>query len=67
MYRWIGLAVGFLALSYGTVAVFMVFNRDANSVSDVIRPFIITMAPVWAVAIAGAVAILRPPQSGDQR
>jgi hypothetical protein len=67
MYRWIGLGVGFLALLYGTVAVFMVFNRDANSVSDVIRPFIITMAPVWAVGIAGAMAILRWPRSGDQR
>ncbi len=66
MYKWIGLSIAFLALLYGTVAVFMVFNRDANSVSDVVRPFIITMAPVWAVAIAGAVAVVRRPGSGDQ-
>jgi hypothetical protein len=66
MYRWIGLGVGFLALLYGTVAVFMAFDRDSNSVSDTIRPFIITMAPVWAIAIAGALAIVRRPESRDQ-
>lgn len=53
------LAVAFLFLAYGTVAVFSVFNRDANSVSDVIRPFLITMVPVWAVAIAAARVVLR--------
>ena len=53
------LAVAFLFLAYGTVAVFLVFNRDANSVSDVIRPFLITMVPVWAVAIAAARVVLR--------
>jgi len=56
-----GLGVAFLFLLYGTVAVFEVFNRDANSVSDVIRPFVITMAPVWAVAIAAARVLLRRP------
>ena len=53
------LAVAFLLLTYGTVAVFSVFNRDANSVSDVIRPFILTMVPVWAVAIATARVLLK--------
>lgn len=53
------LVFAFLLLLYGTVAVFLVFNRDANSVSDVIRPFVITMAPVWAVAIAAARIVLR--------
>jgi hypothetical protein len=58
---WVWLAVGFLFLLYGTVAVFMAFDRDSNSASDTIRPFLITMVPVWAIAIAGAMALLRPP------
>lgn len=53
------LAIGFLLLSYGTVLVFMNFDRDSHSGSDTLRPFIITMAPVWAIAIAGAVVLLR--------
>jgi hypothetical protein len=30
-----------------------------HSASDTIRPFLITMARVWAVAIAGATVLLR--------
>ena len=48
------LAIGFLLLAYGTVNVFLAFDRDSHSASDTIRPFIITMAPVWIVAIAAA-------------
>ena len=33
----------------------------SSSASDTIRPFLITMAPVWAVAIAGATVLLRRP------
>jgi len=43
----------------GTVMVFLTFDRNSHSASDTLRPFIITMAPVWAVAIAGAWALLR--------
>jgi hypothetical protein len=53
------LAVGFLLLMYGTVAVFLAFDRVSHSNSDTIRPFVITMGPVWAIAIAGALAIRR--------
>lgn len=52
-------ALGFLVLMYGTVAVFLAFDRVSHSNSDTLRPFIITMAPVWVIAIAGAVAISR--------
>jgi hypothetical protein len=55
----IGLLVVFLLLAYGTVAVFLAFDRVSHSNSDTLRPFIITMAPVWAVAIAAAVALRR--------
>jgi hypothetical protein len=59
--KWAGLIVGFVLLMLGTVMVFMAFDRDSHSASDTIRPFVITMAPVWAVAIAGAVVLLRSP------
>jgi len=59
---WLGLVVGFALLALGTVMVFMAFDRNSHSASDTIRPFVITMAPVWAVAIAGAIVLVRPPK-----
>ena len=56
----LGLAVGLALLLYGTVMVFLAFDRQSHSVSDTLRPFVITMAPVWIVAVAGAMALLRP-------
>ena len=53
------LAVGGLLLLYGTVAVFEAFDRVSHSNSDTIRPFVITMAPVWIVAIAAARVLLQ--------
>ena len=49
-WRWLWLAAGFAVLLYGTVLVFMAFDRDSHSASDTLRPFVITMAPVWAIA-----------------
>jgi uncharacterized membrane protein HdeD (DUF308 family) len=61
--KWPALIIGFALLMIGTVMVFMVFDRDSHSASDTIRPFLITMAPVWAVAaIASAIVLLRPPK-----
>jgi uncharacterized membrane protein len=53
--------VGFVLLMIGTVLVFMAFDRDSHSASDTIRPFVITIAPVWVVAVAAAIVVLRPP------
>ena len=53
--------VAFMLLLYGTVLVFETFDRTSHSVSDTVRPFIITMFPVWTVAVAGAWAWLRAP------
>jgi hypothetical protein len=53
------LVVAFLFLLYGTVAVFEAFDRISNSASDTIRPFVLTMAPVWTVAVAAARVLLR--------
>jgi hypothetical protein len=55
----VGVIVAFVVLLLGTVMVFLAFDRNSHSASDTLRPFIITMAPVWAVAIAGAWALLR--------
>ena len=59
--KWPALIVGFVLLMIGTVMVFMAFDRNSHSNSDTIRPFLITMAPVWAVAIASVIVLLRPP------
>jgi hypothetical protein len=53
------LGIGLVLLLYGTVAVFEAFDRVSHSGSDTIRPFVITMAPVWAVAIAAARVMIR--------
>jgi hypothetical protein len=60
--KWPALTVGFVLLVIGTVLVFMTFDRDSHSASDTIRPFLITMTPVWAVAIAAAIVLLRGPR-----
>jgi len=51
--------VALIVLVYGTVLVFEAFDRNSNSASDTIRPFLITMAPVWALAIAAARVLLQ--------
>lgn len=57
----VGLA--FLVLLYGTVAVFLAFDRNSHSASDTLRPFILTMGPVWALAIAAATVLFRRPRN----
>jgi uncharacterized membrane protein (DUF106 family) len=60
---WLALLVGFGLLMMGTVMVFLAFDRVSHSNSDTLRPFVITMAPVWAVTIAAAIVLLRRPGS----
>lgn len=59
--RLVGVILAFALLLFGTVLVFQAFDRNSHSASDTLRPFIITMLPVWLVAIAGAWALLRKP------
>ncbi len=56
-----GVARALAVLVYGSVLVFLAFDRDSHSASDTLRPFLITMGPVWALAVAGAAAVLRRP------
>ncbi len=54
-----GVAVALGILVYGTLLVFLAFDRNSNSASDTIRPFVITMGPVWALAIWSGASLLR--------
>jgi hypothetical protein len=38
------------ALLVGTVLVFRAFDAHSHSASDTLRPFLITMAPLWIEA-----------------
>jgi hypothetical protein len=58
-----GVIAAFSLLLVGTLWVFAAFDRTSHSASDTLRPFLITMLPVWAVAITGAWALLRAPAS----
>ena len=53
----IALLFAFASLIAGTVMVFLVLDRHSHSASDTLRPFVITMLPVWAIALAGAKAL----------
>jgi lipopolysaccharide export LptBFGC system permease protein LptF len=55
----IAVVVALAILGFGSVLVFQAFDRNSHSASDTIRPFIITMGPVWALAIAASVVLLR--------
>lgn len=55
----IALGAGAAALLFGTVLVFRAFDLNSHSASDTLRPFVITMVPVWAVAVAAARVLLR--------
>ncbi|HZC76762.1 MAG TPA: hypothetical protein VE258_03390 [Ktedonobacterales bacterium] len=57
----VGVIAAFAVLLVGSMLVFAAFDRTSHSASDTLRPFLITMLPVWAVAIAGAWALLRAP------
>lgn len=55
----VGVGAALAVLLYGSVLVFGAFDRNSHSASDTIRPFVITMGPVWALAIWSAVTLIR--------
>lgn len=61
-FRILFVVAAFAILLVGTALVFAAFDRTSHSASDTLRPFLITMTPVWAVAIAGAWAFIRAPR-----
>jgi hypothetical protein len=54
-----GVAAALAVLAYGTVLVFLAFDRNSHSASDTIRPFVITMGPVWILAVWSGLSLLR--------
>ena len=60
---WAGVILALAVLLYGTVLVFEAFDRNSHSGSDTIRPFVITMGPVWALTIWAVTVVLRTPGS----
>jgi hypothetical protein len=57
--KWAAVGGALAILVYGSVLVFQAFDRNSHSASDTIRPFVITMAPVWVLAIAARVLLKR--------
>lgn len=57
----LSLVLAFALLVFGTINVFLIIDGSSHSVSDTLRPFLITMVPVWAVAIYAARIVLRSP------
>jgi hypothetical protein len=58
-----GVSVALAVLVFGSVLVFQAFDRNSNSASDTIRPFVITMGPAWALAIWAAAVLLKRPRT----
>jgi hypothetical protein len=56
------IAIGSLLLLLSTVLVFHAFDSHSHSASDTLRPFLITMAPVWALSIGAVRTLLRSRQ-----
>jgi hypothetical protein len=50
--------IGAILLLTGTALVFRAFDSSSHSASDTLRPFVITMAPVWAVSVAAVRVLL---------
>ena len=52
------IAVATLLLLTGSALVFRAFDLHSHSASDTLRPFLLTVAPVWATAVWAARIVL---------
>lgn len=52
-------AVGAVLLVVATVLAFLALDQDSYSASDTLRPFLLSMVPVWGVAVVAAAVLLR--------
>lgn len=57
--RSILVAVAGALLLTGSVLVFQILDSRSHSNSDTLRPFLLTMGPVWLVAVLAAIVLLR--------
>jgi hypothetical protein len=58
-FRLASVLVALAVLAFGSALVFQALDRTSHSASDTIRPFLVTMAPVWAVAAWASALLLR--------
>jgi len=58
-HRHAAVATGAVLLLLGTALVFRAFDLHSHSASDTLRPFVLTMAPVWALTFAAARIVLQ--------
>ena len=53
MHRRRGLGIAAVSVLVATtVVVFRLYDRHSHSASDTLRPFLLTTAPIWIVAVA---------------
>jgi len=55
----IALTLIFALLLFGTLSVFVALDSGSHSASDTLRPFLITMVPVWLVFLWAVRIVLR--------
>jgi hypothetical protein len=65
------LAAAVILLVAGSVLVFIAFDAHSHSVSDTVRPFVITMLPIWAAFalvfwVAREATLRRREESADE-
>ena len=49
----------FAALALGSMLLFREIDASSHSASDTIRPFVITVGPLWIAAVMAARIVLR--------
>jgi hypothetical protein len=54
-------AIATVTLLAATVGAFVWFDNRSHSVSDTIRPFLLTVVPLWSVAIVAGSRLRRHP------
>jgi hypothetical protein len=55
----LAVAIMFALLVFVTITVFFALDANSHSVSDTLRPFLITIVPLWIVALWAARIVVR--------
>jgi hypothetical protein len=58
-------AIGLVTLAV-SVLLFATFDRDSHSASDTLRPFLLTVVPVWLIAYVAVRFTVGDRRSGGQ-
>ncbi|MGC2240165.1 MAG: hypothetical protein WA726_04965 [Acidimicrobiia bacterium] len=63
--RVISVAIGLVTLVV-SVLLFATFDRDSHSASDTLRPFLLTVVPVWLIAYLAVRFVVGDRRSKDR-